>query len=145
MLHTIQYVVDAEKRRVMSKFKALYGKLVDTWVGQRIKDQENYPEHAHTFDQHFGIGTFASHLMGPLGGYEIETLKDAMVGVTYVVTDMCEVQTLVERGVIPGVEITVTNRTKDMVMFSIPGSGCMAIRVDQADVVKISKVLPIVT
>ena len=114
--------------------------MVDAWVGQRIKDQEKYPEHAHTFDKHLGIGSFASHLMGPLGGYEIETLKDALLGDTYIVTDMCENTRLVDMGVIPGVELTVTNRSNDMVIFSIPGSGFIALRLEDADDVKVSKV-----
>jgi GTP-binding protein EngB required for normal cell division len=124
----------------MSKFKELYSKLVDAWVGQRIKDQENYPEHAHTFDQHFGVGSFASHLMGPLGGYEVRDLSEANVGSTYVITEMCEIQTLVDRGVLPGVEVTVTNRLDDMVMIEIPGSGYVALRGDTAKCVKVNKV-----
>ena len=133
-------MVDAEKRKAMSKFKELYDKLVDAWVGQRIKDQENYPEHAHTFDQHFGIGSFASHLMGPLGGYEISNLSEANVGDTYIVTEMCEIRTLVDRGVLPGVEVLCTNRLGDMVMIEIPGSGYIALREETAKCVKVSKV-----
>ena len=124
----------------MSKFEELYSKLVDAWVGQRIKDQENYPEHAHTFDQHFGVGSFASHLMGPLGGYEVRDLSEANVGSTYVITEMCKIQTLVDRGVLPGVEVTVTNRLDDMVMIEIPGSGYVALRGDTAKCVKVNKV-----
>jgi Fe2+ transport system protein FeoA len=124
----------------MSKFKELYSKLVDAWVGQRIKDLENYPEHAHTFDQHFGVGSFASHLMGPLGGYEVRDLSEANVGSTYVITDMCEIQTLVDRGVLPGVEVTVTNRLHDLVMIKIPGSGYVALRGETAKCVKVNKV-----
>jgi Fe2+ transport system protein FeoA len=124
----------------MSKFEELYNKLVDAWVGQRIKDQENYPEHAHTFDQHFGVGSFASHLMGPLGGYEVRDLSEANVGSTYVITDMCEIQTLVDRGVLPGVEVTVTNRLHDLVMIKIPGSGYVALRGETAKCVKVNKV-----
>jgi Fe2+ transport system protein FeoA len=124
----------------MSKFEELYNKLVDAWVGQRIKDQENYPEHAHTFDQHFGVGSFASHLMGPLGGYEVRDLSEANVGSTYVITEMCEIQTLVDRGVLPGVEVTVTNRLHDLVMIKIPGSGYVALRGETAKCVKVNKV-----
>jgi GTP-binding protein EngB required for normal cell division len=124
----------------MSKFEELYNKLVDAWVGQRIKDQENYPEHAHTFDQHFGVGSFASHLMGPLGGYEVRDLSEANVGSTYVITEMCEIQTLVDRGVLPGVEVTVTNRLDDMLMIKIPGSGYVALRGETAKCVKVNKV-----
>ena len=103
-------------------------------------DQEKYPESAHKFDQHFGVGSFASHYMGPLGGYEVENLSEAKVGDTYVITEMCEIQTLVDRGVLPGVEVTVTNRLHDLVMIKIPGSGYVALRGDTAKCVKVNKV-----
>ena len=124
----------------MSSFKDFYDKMVDAWVGQRIKDQEKYPENAHRFDQFFGVGSFAAHYMGPLGGYEVRDLSEANVGSTYVITEMCTIQTLVDRGVLPGVEVTVTNRLDDMVMIEIPGSGYVALRGDTAKCVKVNKV-----
>ena len=124
----------------MSRFKDFYDKIVLAWVGQRISDQEKYPESAHKFDQHFGVGSFAAHYMGPLGGYEVENLSEAKVGDTYVITEMCEIQTLVDRGVLPGVEVKVTNRLDDMVMIEIPGSGYVALRGDTAKCVKVNKV-----
>ena len=139
MLHIEQLVVSVAKIK-MSRFKDFYDKMVDAWVGQRIKDQEKYPESAHKFDQHFGVGSFAAHYMGPLGGYEVENLSEAKVGDTYVITEMCEIQTLVDRGVLPGVEVTVTNRLHDLVMIKIPGSGYVALRGETAKCVKVNKV-----
>ena len=142
MLHIEQLVVSVAKRK-MSRFKDFYDKMVDAWVGQRIKDQEKYPEHAHRFDQYFGVGSFAAHSMGPLGGYEVRDLSEANVGSTYVITAMCEIQTLVDRGVLPGVEVTVTNRLADMVMIEIPGSGYVALRGETAKCVKVNLVNPL--
>jgi len=139
MLHIGPLAVNVIELK-MSRFKDFYDKIVLAWVGQRISDQEKYPESAHKFDQHFGVGSFASHYMGPLGGYEVENLSEAKVGDTYVIVGMCGIQTLVDRGVLPGVEVEVTNRLHDLVMIKIPGSGYVALRGDTAKCVKVNKV-----
>lgn len=67
------------------------------------------------------------------------TLATSSVNSKYIVTDMCEIVEVMERGVVPGQILEVTHINSDLISFMIDGSQ-FATRLDVAKCIKVNRI-----
>ena len=67
------------------------------------------------------------------------TLATSTVNSKYIVTEMCDIVEMMERGVVPGQILHVKHKSSDLISFMIDGSQ-FAIRLDTAKCIKVNKI-----
>ena len=67
------------------------------------------------------------------------TLATSLVNSKYIVTEMCDIVEMMERGVVPGQILHVTHKNSDLISFLIDGSQ-FATRLDVAKCIKVNRI-----